>query len=49
MYKRHLVLVFAFLVPAGAIQAEPPFSGPEDVAFAGALWKAMEQSQLVGP
>lgn len=49
MHKRHWLLALAFLIPAGAIQAEPPFSGPEDVAFAGALWKAMEQSQLVGP
>lgn len=29
--------------------AEPPFSGPEDVAFAGMLWDALEKNRLIGP
>ena len=26
----------------------PPFSGPEDVEFAGKLWQSLEQNRLVG-
>ena len=43
------VLALASLILAGASQAEPPFSGPKDVAFGEALWKAMEQNHMVGP
>ena len=28
--------------------AQPPFSGPEDVAFAGQLWHALEENRLIG-
>jgi len=45
----HWLLVPLALSLAGAAQAEPPFSGPKDVAFAQALWKAMEQNHMVGP
>ena len=36
------------LLLAGDLQAQPPFSGPKDVAFAKTLWQAMEQNHLVG-
>jgi hypothetical protein len=47
-YFRRL-LALAPLILAGASQAAPPFSGPEDVAFAESLWKAMGKFHMVGP
>lgn len=32
-----------------AFAQQPPFSGPEDVAFAGKIWKALEENRLIGP
>lgn len=42
-------LASALFVSITASSAEPPFSGPEDVAFAESLWKALEENRLVGP
>lgn len=42
-------LAGALIVSLNVSSAEPPFSGPEDVAFAETLWKALENNHLVGP
>lgn len=44
-----IFLAGALFVSTNASSAEPPFSGPEDVAFAQSLWKALEENRLVGP
>jgi hypothetical protein len=31
-----------------AAESAPPFSGPDDVAYAAKLWKALDDSRLVG-
>ena len=52
MNERHClrwVLMLVSLLFAGSLQAQPPFSGPKDVAFAKALWQAMEENRMVGP
>jgi hypothetical protein len=51
MIRQTIVAAAAFsamYVSTNALSAEPPFSGPKDVAFAGSLWKALEQNRLVG-
>lgn len=42
-----LVLLLGLLVFAGAAAAAP-FGGAEDEAFAGKLWKTLEEARLVG-
>ncbi len=42
-------LAGALFVSLNAFSAEPPFSGPEDVAFAKTLWLALEDNRLAGP
>ena len=52
MKKKALIqmsLAGLLLSIATASFSGPPFSGPEDVEFAGKLWTALEQNRLVGP
>ena len=48
MTKNLLYVLISLLLGASAAVAAPPFSGPEDVAFAKKLWKALEINRLVG-
>ena len=48
MAKNLLYVLITLLLGAGAAVAAPPFSGPDDVAFANKLWKALEVNRLVG-
>lgn len=51
MSKKNIVATAAagvLFLSANVFSAEPPFSGREDVTFAGSLWKALEQNRLVG-
>lgn len=43
-----VMALVAFIGSSSVFSAEPPFSGPKDVAFAQTLWKALEQNRLVG-
>lgn len=48
MTKKILLTVGTLLLYIGVSYAAPPFSGSEDVAFAGKLWRALEDNRLVG-
>ena len=41
--------ILALLLAASASQAQPPFGGPDDTAYADRLWQALTQAHLVGP
>ncbi|MEZ5594018.1 MAG: cytochrome P460 family protein [Gammaproteobacteria bacterium] len=42
------LLTMALLLAASASQAQPPFGGPDDIAYASRLWQALIQANLVG-
>jgi len=48
MINRILVTLMTLLLSLGVAVAAPPFSGPEDVAFAKKLWNALEDNRLIG-
>lgn len=41
--------ILAVSLTIATAQDQPPFGGPDDVAFANALWQQMAESRLVGP
>ena len=41
-------LISLFFVSLNLSSAEPPFSGPDDIAFAERLWQALESNRLIG-
>lgn len=52
MNKKKLFEITVIALPLFGITtalAQPPFSGPQDVAFAGKLWRALGENRLVGP
>jgi len=46
--RPYMTMAIALSISASVSAAEPPFSGPEDVAFAGTLWKALQENRLIG-
>jgi hypothetical protein len=48
MIEKILYSLVTLLLSISVVVAAPPFSGPEDVAYANKLWNALEQNRLVG-
>ena len=48
MFITKYLTIPALIISTSFAIAAPPFSGPEDTAFAQKLWTALEESRLVG-
>ena len=46
--KQLMVAAIGVLMVAGTAFAQAPFGGPDDVAYAKALWQSLKKANLVG-